>query len=680
MFRTGTNLVRVDVVVRDRNGNVVTGLKAADFLVTEDGKAQQVTSFDFEEIATDALPGDAPAPARARPRAAAERRAAQRDVDRRRDARPGAAAAPPAPSRRAGGSAGPPARSCCSSTRARCSRRRSTAPSSPPNKYVDKQMTPADLVAVASVGQSLTILRDFTADRDAAQGDAGGVRRDGRHGLRAARRGRRDRRRPTRRPIRPTCRSTTPSSASSTTIAGCARCACSARRWRRSSRRRRFCTSAPACRGAAATTRSSCAPSPTRQQGQHVDLSGRQPRPDGRRARRRGGRRRTRRRRRPRRRLVGVLRPIDAEPVQLAQRVAGDADDARGRHGRRRRFSTPTTSGRRSRACSATCRPTTCSATARTNTAQGRQVPQDQRASSKNTQPGYSVEARNGYYAAADFAHLKKDDRERQLQEQIASAVSSTDLPVVASTSWFRVAERSLLRAGVGRGARVGRPRADARRRSGSASNASVDLLGVVTDEQGRSVGRIRDTMQIPAAQAADARDQAAAVSVRRHAAGRSLQGEGRRARERGRHDGHVRVSDHDSRPEGRAAQGQPDRAQHAAAHHARRRAGSRGGGLAGLAAAAAAGRGGGRPRRWPPAASAAAASPASAAAAARMFGNNSVESAAARRPGDRAEPDARRDAGPADVLLLRGLRPDARTPAGAAASSRRASRSIAAA
>jgi hypothetical protein len=31
----------------------------------------------------------------------------------------------------------------------------------------------------------------------------------------------------------------------------------------------------------------------------------------------------------------------------------------------------------------------------------------------------------------------------------------------------------------------------------------SVDLLGVITDEQGRAVGRIRDEMQIPTAQAA---------------------------------------------------------------------------------------------------------------------------------------------------------------------------------
>jgi len=62
VFRTSTNLVRVDVVVRDKNGNVVKGLKDADFLVFEDNKAQQITSFDFEEIATDALPSMQPAP------------------------------------------------------------------------------------------------------------------------------------------------------------------------------------------------------------------------------------------------------------------------------------------------------------------------------------------------------------------------------------------------------------------------------------------------------------------------------------------------------------------------------------------------------------------------------------------------------------------------------------------
>ena len=84
--------------------------------------------------------------------------------------------------------------------------------------------------------------------------------------------------------------------------------------------------------------------------------------------------------------------------------------------------------------------------------------------------------------------------------------------------------------------------------------NASIDLLGVVTDEQGTGCWPDPDTMQIPAAQVADAREQAAAVSVWRDAAGRPLQGQGRRPRKHGRHDGHVRVSDHDSGSEDRAA------------------------------------------------------------------------------------------------------------------------------
>src|SRR5690348_16108488 len=62
-FRAGTQLVRVDVTVRDRAGQVIRGLTAADFIVTEDGKAQDVTSFDFEEIATERLPQASTVPA-----------------------------------------------------------------------------------------------------------------------------------------------------------------------------------------------------------------------------------------------------------------------------------------------------------------------------------------------------------------------------------------------------------------------------------------------------------------------------------------------------------------------------------------------------------------------------------------------------------------------------------------
>ena len=49
VFRTDTELVLVNVVVRDKAGAVVRGLKQTDFVVLEDGRPQTVTTFDFEE-------------------------------------------------------------------------------------------------------------------------------------------------------------------------------------------------------------------------------------------------------------------------------------------------------------------------------------------------------------------------------------------------------------------------------------------------------------------------------------------------------------------------------------------------------------------------------------------------------------------------------------------------------
>jgi hypothetical protein len=52
-FRSKTELVLVNVTVRDRNGNPVRDLKREDFTVLEDNKPQQVVSFDLEN--TDAV-------------------------------------------------------------------------------------------------------------------------------------------------------------------------------------------------------------------------------------------------------------------------------------------------------------------------------------------------------------------------------------------------------------------------------------------------------------------------------------------------------------------------------------------------------------------------------------------------------------------------------------------------
>ena len=106
---------------------------------------------------------------------------------------------------------------------------------------------------------------------------------------------------------------------------------------------------------------------------------------------------------------------------------------------------------------------------------------------------GLRVEARPGYYAPRDFAHTGRGDRETQLQEQLFADVSATDLPVLVTAGWFRLApDRYYVPLSVGvPGSAV--PVAPTR------DKVSLDVLGVVRDEQGRPVGRMRQTLEIPA-------------------------------------------------------------------------------------------------------------------------------------------------------------------------------------
>jgi VWFA-related protein len=53
-----SELVLVNVVVRDKKGNLVRDLKREDFTVSEDGKRQDISTFDFENV--DALPAAGP--------------------------------------------------------------------------------------------------------------------------------------------------------------------------------------------------------------------------------------------------------------------------------------------------------------------------------------------------------------------------------------------------------------------------------------------------------------------------------------------------------------------------------------------------------------------------------------------------------------------------------------------
>ncbi len=142
-FRSSTELVLVNVSVRDKNGNPVRDLKREDFTVLEDNKPQKVVSFDLEN--TDAVlstaTAEAPllAPSKAKTADVAQAIANRPLKDRRLiilffDL-----------------SSMQPDEIDHAVTAAQ--------------NYVDKQMQAADLVSVVSLGDNLSVNQDFTSDR-----------------------------------------------------------------------------------------------------------------------------------------------------------------------------------------------------------------------------------------------------------------------------------------------------------------------------------------------------------------------------------------------------------------------------------------------------------------------------------------------------------------------------------
>src|ERR1035441_8528683 len=60
-FATTTQLVVVDVTVKDKSGNPIRGLKPADFNITEDGKKQDIKIFTYQELEETVTPEPVPA-------------------------------------------------------------------------------------------------------------------------------------------------------------------------------------------------------------------------------------------------------------------------------------------------------------------------------------------------------------------------------------------------------------------------------------------------------------------------------------------------------------------------------------------------------------------------------------------------------------------------------------------
>jgi VWFA-related protein len=105
---------------------------------------------------------------------------------------------------------------------------------------------------------------------------------------------------------------------------------------------------------------------------------------------------------------------------------------------------------------------------------------------------GLRVEARAGYYADRDFTHTSRTDRDAQLEEQLFAAMSPTDLPVLVTGSWFRLAADKyyvpIALTVPGSAVPVANDK----------DPVTLDVLGMVRDERNFPVGRFRETLKLP--------------------------------------------------------------------------------------------------------------------------------------------------------------------------------------
>lgn len=107
--------------------------------------------------------------------------------------------------------------------------------------------------------------------------------------------------------------------------------------------------------------------------------------------------------------------------------------------------------------------------------------------------PDVKIDYRPGYYAPADFQHQKTEDRELALTEQMRSAVPATDVAVYLQALYFRQNE-TLFYVPVSLvipGSQIPFAKVN------DLDKASIDILGQVKNAQGITVGNVRDTVKL---------------------------------------------------------------------------------------------------------------------------------------------------------------------------------------
>jgi VWFA-related protein len=111
----------------------------------------------------------------------------------------------------------------------------------------------------------------------------------------------------------------------------------------------------------------------------------------------------------------------------------------------------------------------------------------------KLKRPGVKLEYRPGYYAPADFKHAGREDRERELEEELASDLPATDVAVYLDAMYFRLDENRLFVpvSLIVPGSQIPFVK------GGDKDKATLDILGEVVDEVKRPIGRVRETVKL---------------------------------------------------------------------------------------------------------------------------------------------------------------------------------------
>lgn len=103
------------------------------------------------------------------------------------------------------------------------------------------------------------------------------------------------------------------------------------------------------------------------------------------------------------------------------------------------------------------------------------------------------LDYRSGYYAGRDFEHLNRADREQQIQDELASELSQTDVAVYAGAAYFRQDDSHyyLSVSLVIPGSQI--PFVQAKDKD----NATIDVIGEVRADNKFAVGHLRDTVKL---------------------------------------------------------------------------------------------------------------------------------------------------------------------------------------